>query len=305
MQRSRKTLLITLAAAAFLFINIANSNAGEFRRRYSISSREKLPWEEFQPIDIVELSGDINISGVQCNITKINSGSVADSEKYCSTIQLKRIRTCYSDTLNNSRTRAGAISADIDNRRGAYIMRETLPADWPPGVAGKTDYIITSPASAPLALQTVSGDITLSGMKNTIAATAANGNITVNNATSTLALKTITGDITLNGSPASATLNTVTGAANIKISALDNATLNINTLTGPVRIEIPEDLDAAITATTALGRIDAENTGLQNQKTAHTTFTAGDSASKNKINISTYTGNITITNPAKDKGTKK
>ena len=128
------------------------------------------------------------------------------------------------------------------------------------------------PASTPVTAGTVSGDGLISGMTErtrlaavsgsvmsdatagSLHASTVSGEAIIRNHDGALALNSVSGEITASGRFSSIKANTVTGNLSFDVLNVPEK-LTTNSVSGNVLIRLPEDVGAALTVTTAAGKI--------------------------------------------------
>jgi opacity protein-like surface antigen len=99
----------------------------------------------------------------------------------------------------------------------------------------KIDYEVTVPAGTALRLNTISGNLDLSGLNGTVTAKTISGNVLSTNLSGPLTLRTVSGDVKLSNlgrSPVDAT--SVSGSVDVSWPATQGADLNLQTISGEV-----------------------------------------------------------------------
>jgi len=99
----------------------------------------------------------------------------------------------------------------------------------------KIDYEVTVPAGTALRLNTISGDLDLSGLNGAVTAKTISGDVLSTDLTGPLTLRTVSGDVKLSNlghSPVDAT--SVSGDVDVSWPATQGADLNLKTISGEV-----------------------------------------------------------------------
>ncbi|MGI4737433.1 MAG: DUF4097 family beta strand repeat-containing protein [Janthinobacterium lividum] len=99
----------------------------------------------------------------------------------------------------------------------------------------KIDYEVTLPAGAALRVNTISGDIDLSGLNGTITAKTVSGDLLLSALTGPVTVRTVSGDVKLNNLKGSAIeAKSVSGDVDASWPAGQSASLSLHTVTGEV-----------------------------------------------------------------------
>ncbi len=99
----------------------------------------------------------------------------------------------------------------------------------------KVDYDVTLPAGAALRLNTLSGDLDLSGLQGAVTAKTVSGDVLLSGLTGAVTVRSVSGDLKLNnlsGSPIEAT--SVSGDVDLSWPPAKGAELSLKTITGEV-----------------------------------------------------------------------
>jgi len=99
----------------------------------------------------------------------------------------------------------------------------------------KIDYEVTLPAGAALRLNTISGDIDLSGLNGAIAAKTVSGDLLLSTLAGAVTVRTVSGDVKLNNLKGNAVeAKSVSGDVDLTWPTTEAASLSLHTVTGEV-----------------------------------------------------------------------
>ena len=215
---SRRTLFLTAALVAFsLSAKAAENPRLVWLERFQDSRQGPEQTETFSgtytlgtegSLDLTHIAGDIRVTTGRGNEVRIEA--------------IKRVR--HRDAAEAKRLLA-ALRIEVTQVGGRIEVRTVYPRVNNRGFSGSVDYTITVPQTAALSLKTVSGDVTVNGVRGEVRAESISGDVEVI-ATPNLALaKTVSGDVRAREiSSASLTLGTVSGtvvASGLKVRTLD------------------------------------------------------------------------------------
>lgn len=275
---SIKQISLFSLIAFFILLSGSHSEAGSFKRRYSTTIRDVLPWSATRTYSVNEVGGSIQIS----------------SEKR-ENIKLKGIRTCFAPDLSLAKKLVNDINMLLESRNENFTISTSLPASWLPDVSGRIDYFLTVPATSQFALNTFTGDIGLYGLSGKIAATTVSGDIEIVGNKATVVAKTVSGDIFATRSPSIVSINSITGEIRLRIANMDTDRLDINSFSGPVKIKIAAESNVTINASTVMGIIETKppkKVEIVLQKQNRAVVRAGEGTKQ--IYINTVSGGIII-----------
>lgn len=170
-------------------------------------------------LDVTQISGDVRISPGRNNEIKIEA--------------IKRIR--HRDAEEGKRQLA-ALRIEVTQVGSRLEVRTVYPRtngnrSWSGGV----DYTITVPVSATVAVKTVSGDLSVNGIRGEVRAETVSGDVDVVATPNLAVARSVSGDVRAREiSSAVLTLGTVSGT--VIASALKVRTLDCGTVSGDVRL---------------------------------------------------------------------
>jgi len=168
-------------------------------------------------LDLTHISGDIRVTTGRGNDVRINA--------------IKRVR--HRDAAEAKRL-LSALQIEVAQVGGRIEVRTTYPR-VNRGFNGSVDYTIVVPQNAAVSLKTVSGDVSVNGVRGEVRAESVSGDVEAI-ATPNLALaKTVSGDVQARDiASASLTLGTVSG--NVVASALKVRTLDASSVSGDLHL---------------------------------------------------------------------
>jgi putative adhesin len=195
---------------------------------------------------------------------------------------------------------ANGIQADI-HQDSTNLIRATVPD----GQQGSVDFTVTIPQGADLQLQTISGDINVTGVDGQMSLTAISGNINASNdvINGSSSLNTTSGDITAKQTTLSepATISTTSGDINFNGTIGTNGTYQFQSTSGNVDLTVPSTPPFSFNASTTSGTINSDYTSVIVQSTppgpgAKATGDVGGSSSQPgvKLIINTISGDINL-----------
>jgi DUF4097 and DUF4098 domain-containing protein YvlB len=169
-------------------------------------------------VDLNHLSGDVHVVTGRGNEVRVEA--------------IKRIR--HRDAEEGKRL-LSAMRIEVSQVRGRIEIRTVYPRVNTRGLSGSVDYTITVPPNAAVAIKTVSGDVSVNGVRGEVRAETISGDVDVAS-TPNLAIATaVSGDVRARDIAASMLkLGTVSGS--VIASALKVQTLEAGSVSGDVRL---------------------------------------------------------------------
>ena len=173
-------------------------------------------------LDLSHLSGDVRVSGGGGSEIKIEA--------------IKRVR--HRDAAEAKRL-LDLLRVDINNFNNRVEVRTIYPrrnGTRGNSMSASVDYVISVPASAAVALKSVSGNIFVSNVRGEVRAEAVSGDVNIGGTPNVAVAKTVSGDVLARdiGTQTALVLSTVSGTvigSGLKVRALEAASVS-----GDVRI---------------------------------------------------------------------
>jgi len=194
-------------------------------------------------LDLSHISGDIHVTGGNGSDIKIDV--------------TKRVR--HRNPEEGKRLLA-ALRVDFNTFNNRVEVRTLYPrrGQFGNNISVSVDYVIAVPAGAAVALKTISGDITVAGVKGEVRAETVSGNVNVTATPNVAVAKTISGDVTARdiGTRTALVLSTVSGSVigtglrvrtleagsvsgNVRLTASECERLEANSVSGDIEFDSP------------------------------------------------------------------
>jgi len=238
---------VALAATGSLFASVTEEETFSFTLedggRFSISN----------------VNGSITVTGVSGNNVEIIAIKKADNQKDLDEIEIE-----ISHSANEIE-----IETELGDSDG-WFRNST---------SGQVRYEIIVPGSTELdSVETVNGDVTVSGVSGNVSAESVNGDLDISD---------LVGDVSL---------STVNGSVNAAFAKCEGEqSIKTETVNGRVTISLPESSDVQITADTLNGGINGRDFGLDTDKGFVGSDLNGKIGSGSaRLNIDTVNGSIKI-----------
>jgi DUF4097 and DUF4098 domain-containing protein YvlB len=172
-------------------------------------------------LDLSQLSGDIRVTG--------GSGSEIRIEA------TKRVR--HRDPEEAKRLLA-ALRIEVNNFNGRVEVRTIYPrrGSFGNNISASVDYVIAVPADAAVALKSISGDVSVTGVKGEVRAETVSGDVNVSLTPNVTIAKTISGDVTAQNVSTQTTLVLSTISGTVLGTGLKVRALEAGSVSGNVRL---------------------------------------------------------------------
>jgi DUF4097 and DUF4098 domain-containing protein YvlB len=143
---------------------------------------------------------------------------------------VKRVRAA---TEADARPRLEATRIDVTEREGRVDVR----AEHVRGRHGASvDYTVAAPADTTLEIRSVSGDVTVQGIKGEVRAETVSGDVNATGLAREAALKSVSGDITIASSALDGALSANSVSGNVVIQGFKARRVDAATVSGDVRL---------------------------------------------------------------------
>lgn len=176
-------------------------------------------------LDLQNISGDVRVSAGRGNEIHIEA--------------IKRVR--HRDAGEAQRL-LGALRIEVTQVGNRVEVRTVYPRMSGRGFSGGVDYTITVPMNGAAALKTISGDVTVNGVRGEVRAESVSGDVEVTSTPNLALAKTVSGDVTARDISATTTLmlGTVSGTVigtGLKVRSLEAGSVSGNVQLSAVQIE--------------------------------------------------------------------
>lgn len=229
-------------------------------------------------LDLNQISGDVRVTVGKTNEIHVEA--------------IKRVRHRDAD---EARRILSQLRIEVSQSGGRVEIRTVYPRMTGRSLSASVDYTITVPATAAVSLKTISGDVSVNGVRGEVRADTVSGNVEVISTPNLVLAKAVSGDVNARdiGGPVSLTLGTVSGnvtATALKVRALEAGTVSGNLQLSNLQVE-------RLTAKTVTGDIDFGGglaPGGRYEFNAHSggIRLALASATGFELDASTFNGNI-------------
>ncbi len=188
-------------------------------------------------LDLNHVAGDVRVTTGRGNEIRVEA--------------IKRVR--HRDAGEGKRL-LGLLRVEVTQVGNRIAVRTVYPRTSGRGTSSNVDYTITVPATAAVAVRTISGDVSVTGVRGEVRAETVSGDVEVVSTPNLAVAKAISGDVRARdiGAPISLTLGTVSGsvvASALKVRALDAGSVSGDVQLSNLQVE-------RLTAKTVSGEID-------------------------------------------------
>jgi DUF4097 and DUF4098 domain-containing protein YvlB len=213
-------------------------------------------------VSLENVNGDITVTSGPAGVVAVVAHRKAGTQEYLDGLEI-------------------VVDADRD-----YVRIETRHPkssggwfSWGSNGSGSVAYKLTVPADANLdGIETVNGDVSISGVGGTVKAATVNGGLDVTDLAGDVGLETVNGSI-------EARFTALSGDQRVDAEAVN----------GKIRLRLPGDASARVTAETVNGSIVADDFGLEPEKGFVGRELSGDiGGGSARVSLDTVNGSIRI-----------
>jgi hypothetical protein len=159
-----------------------------------------------------------------------------------SEIKVEAVKRVRHRDPEEARRLLGQLRVDVTQVGGRLEVRTIYPRTSGRSMSWSIDYTLTVPATTTLALKTVSGDLSVSGVRGEVRAETTSGDVDITSAPNLAVAKTVSGDVRARDieGPCSVTLATLSGtviATGVKVRTLDAGAVSGNIQLSNLQVE--------------------------------------------------------------------
>lgn len=212
------------------------------RRRYSITDKRTILWDNKRPLEIYEARGSIYIKGKSGNELTITA-----------------VKTAWADSLAKARETAGLLRISIEAPRDRLTLMTT------PGAGANqkdvyADYSLRAPKDMPVTAETEEGEVSVYSMDGPVDIRTASGSVKLFSLKGKVDVRTASGTVEAVNCSALNSIATESGDINIKIpKTATSSELRLTSQSGDISLELEQNLAATIFVSAEGGEIRADS----------------------------------------------
>lgn len=200
-------------------------------------------------------------------------------------------------TVHHERLTWGGLLDWVSNRRASAVVSISVPADCPVelGVVS-ADAVVSGIASDRTVVKSVSGDVTLDGVRSDIAAQTVSGDLETRQLAGTLSFTTVSGDLTVvNGSSDTVKAETVSGDLTLDLDLRPGGRIDCSSVSGDVTVRMPESAGVQVEVRTMSGSLDSAFDGVSSERRPGSSKMHGQvGAGDGRLTARTVSGDVTL-----------
>ena len=171
-------------------------------------------------------------------------------------------------TIVHERLTWGGLLDWVGGRKATATVSVSVPNTCPVelGVVS-ADAVVSGIDADSTAVKSVSGDVTLDGVRSDISAQTVSGDLESRQLAGALHFSTVSGDLTVvRGETSMVKAETVSGDLMLDLDLASGGRVEVATVSGDLTLRLPEDVGIAVDVKTMSGSLDSAFTGVQTER---------------------------------------
>ena len=235
-------------------------------------------------VDVVGRTEDAEAGGAQVEVTEVDGTLVVTLEDGILTVQHERLTW-------------GGLLDWVGNRKARAVVSISVPADCPVelGVVS-ADAVVSGISADRTAVKSVSGDITLDGVRSDISAQTVSGDLETRQLAGSLRFSTVSGDLTVvDGASEIVTAETVSGDVTLDVQLGTGGRIDVSSVSGNVTVRVPESTGMRVEVRTMSGSLDSAFDGLSSERKPGSSKLRGQvGTGAGQFTAKTVSGDVTL-----------
>jgi DUF4097 and DUF4098 domain-containing protein YvlB len=202
-------------------------------------------------------------------------GRTEDAESGAAQVEVSQLDGPLTVTLENGtltivheRLTWGGLLDWVGNRRASATVSISVPSTCPVelGVVS-ADAVVSGIQADRTAVKSVSGDVTLDGVRSDITAQTVSGDLETRQLAGTLRFTTVSGDLTVvRGETDHVKAETVSGDLILDLDLRAGGRIDVSSVSGDLTVRMPEDVGLHVDVKTMSGSVDSAFGGVHTER---------------------------------------
>src|SRR3954471_19933335 len=272
--------------------------------RYIVNGEHIMPQWRIEKPQSLDLEGvrRLEVRMVAGNIDVV--GRTEDAESGAAQVEVSELEGPLTVTLENGtltivheRLTWGGIFDWVGSRKASATVSVSVPHTCPVELGVVSADAVVSGIEAPrTAVKSVSGDVTLDGVRSDISAQTVSGDLESRQLAGTLRFKTVSGDLTVvRGETDQVKAETVSGDLTLDLDLLAGGRIDVSSVSGDLTVRMPESVGLTVDVKTMSGSLDSAFSGVQSERRPGKSSmrgTVGDG--DGRLSAKTVSGDVTL-----------
>ena len=235
-------------------------------------------------VDVVGRTEDAEAGAAQVEVTEVSGPLIVTLENGTLSVHHEKLTW-------------GGLLDWVSNRRAHAVVSVSVPADCPVelGVVS-ADAVVSGIVADRTAVKSVSGDVTLDGVRSDITAQTVSGDLETRHLAGTLSFTTVSGDLTVvNGASETVKAETVSGDLTLDLDLRPGGRIDCSSVSGDVTLRMPDSVGLRVEAKTMSGSLDSAFTGVSTDRKPGSSKMLGQVGSGDgRLTARTVSGDVTL-----------
>ncbi len=258
----------------------------------------------------IETPQSLDLEGVRRLEVRMVAGSVdvvgrtEDASSGAARVEISEIDGPITVSLENGtlsivheRLSWGGLLDWVGNRRATATVSVSVPVDCPVelGVVS-ADAVVSGIACDRTAVKSVSGEVTLDGVRSDITAQTVSGDLESRQLAGTLRFKTVSGDLTVvRGESDHVKAETVSGDLILDLDLRRGGRIDVSSISGDLTVRMPDDVGVQVDVKTMSGSVDSAFDGVRtDRKPGKVTLHGQVGDGGGRLTAKTVSGDVTL-----------
>ncbi len=235
-------------------------------------------------VDVVGRTEDAESGGAQVEVTEVDGPLVVTLTDGVLTVRHERLTW-------------GGLLDWVGNRKARAVVSISVPADCPVelGVVS-ADAVVSGISAARTAVKSVSGDVTLDGVRSDISAQTVSGDLETRQLAGSLSFSTVSGDLTVvEGASDTVKAETVSGNVTLDVELGSGGRIDVSSVSGDVTVRMPDSTGMKVEVRSMSGSLDSAFDGLSSERTPGSSKLRGQvGTGDGRFTAKTVSGDVTL-----------
>jgi hypothetical protein len=231
-------------------------------------------------------------------------GRTEDAESGAAQVEVSDLEGPLTVTLENGtltiaheRLTWGGLLEWVGSRRARAVVSVSVPVDCPVelGVVS-ADAVVSGIEADRTAVKSVSGDVTLDGVRSDISAQTVSGDLETRQLAGRLSFTTVSGDLTVvEGASESVKAETVSGDLTLDMNLQPGGSIDCSSVSGDVTVRMPESAGVRVEVKSMSGSLDSAFDGVMSERKPGSVKMHGQVGSGDgRLMARTVSGDVTL-----------
>lgn len=235
-------------------------------------------------VDVVGRTEDAESGAAQVEVSDLEGPLVVTLENGTLTVQHERLTW-------------GGLFDWVSNRKASAVVSVSIPADCPVelGVVS-ADAVVSGITADRTAVKSVSGDVTLDGVRSDITAQTVSGDLESRRLQGRLRFTTVSGDLTVvSGASEEVKAETVSGDLVLDLDLDAGGRIDVSSVSGDLTLRMPDSVGLQVDVKSMSGSLDSAFDGVRSErKPGSVTLRGLVGTGDGRLTAKTVSGDVTL-----------